>query len=210
MHLLWARSSHMDANWQSQGDLFMFLRPEGFFPSSYLIYCREGKSHPGKVSSARAMQLLEKCSGPLPALKLVGLEKLLSSFCHEYCTGLYKQRQEASLLSTTIAPTTTSLYASDLNLVREIAENPPSNISPCPSFCRAPWANPSNPLTLSQVKHLLSVNHVLTCFAEWIWFAKLGLWFYVGRFCLIKSIFTIKEHNNPSKTETCKPKTDAV
>lgn len=128
----------MDANWQSQGDLFMFLRPEGFFPSSYLIYCREGKSHPGKVSSTRAMQLLAKCSGPLPALKLVGLEKLLSSFCHEYCTGLYEQRKEASLLLTTIAPTTTSLYASDLNLVREIAENPSSNTPPAPHSAGLP------------------------------------------------------------------------
>ena len=69
--LLQVRNSQMNAEWQPQIDLVMFLRLEFFFHLPTL-FTLEKASHPGKVSSAKATQLLAKCSDPLHACKLVG------------------------------------------------------------------------------------------------------------------------------------------
>lgn len=74
----------------------------GFFPT---LFALEKKiSSLAKCLLRGVMKLLEKGSGPVRAVKLLG--QFCQEFHHQYCPGLCNKRQEASLLLTTTVPTT--------------------------------------------------------------------------------------------------------
>lgn len=134
---------------------------------------------------------------------------LLPRFQHQYCTGLYSKRQEASLLLTTIGPTTAFTVPKWPDWGVRSSKRFPFPF-PLRSSAELPKKILQTFLTLWQPKHCFDINHNLTCFAEWIWFAKLGFDSRLGDFVWLNQSLlktTIISLQNP---EACKPKTDVL
>lgn len=176
---------------------------KGFFQPSYPI-CSGEDLKPGKVSSAGVMKLLERGSCPLCAVKLLG------QFCQDFTTNTALASaitdKKPACFWPPYLPPLLSLYLSVWCEKQQRFHFPLS----LPSSAEFPKKILQTFSTLWQSKHCFAINHKLTCFAQWIWFAKLGFDSRLGDFVWLNQSLLKTTIISLQKPEACKPETDML